>query len=399
MIVKKIKLFYIISLFFVMDKIFAEKFLPYYSFNFSEGVYIPSVGRWGWTTVLSNDIGLIVKPADGYTILCYYQLKYEGPGLKRQEGEKFEYRMMGHTLVLQYNNKLLSNLLLKTKLNYGYDFLRSGTNELWGYGLYDNNVLGGSVEIQYKMLTDLKLGFQLGYNLIKFPNYTSLVEEYFSGAEEVTAGKQDNNMFIISLNTLYKIHNFKFTVIKQNYINQKIISENGTYSNENQQDLSLDLSYNPKDIVLTSNIFFQPYLGLRIKDSNQSFLYLQSYDITTSTPVVCVDYYDYTKLSLSLPFTFYLTTTKFLTLLPEMEFKYYTSRDVRDSQNNFITGEKQKNFLYLLSLMYTSQSVDKHRKVSLFYTYQQQISNMKFEKYYPYNYTGHYFGIKFSYSY
>ncbi len=82
-----------------------------------------------------------------------------------------------------------------------------------------------------------------------------------------------------------------------------------------------------------------------------------------------------------------------------MEITLYLSREPRNKDNNFIEGEKQKNQLLLYSLVYTSQSQDQHRKVSLFYTYQQQTSNMKFEKYYPYNYSGHYFGLKFSYSY
>jgi hypothetical protein len=100
----------------------------------------------------------------------------------------------------------------------------------------------------------------------------------------------------------------------------------------------------------------------------------------------------------SLPISFYLTKTKWVTIAPEFEFLYYTSRNARDKDNNFV-DEKQKNFLSVYSISYNSQSPDKHRKVSLFYTYQQQTSNMKFEKYYPYNYSGHYFGLSFSYSY
>ncbi len=127
-------------------------------------------------------------------------------------------------------------------------------------------------------------------------------------------------------------------------------------------------------------------------------MFLKTYDIITSTPQVIPNYYDYSKIVVSLPISFYLTKTKWVTIAPEFEFLYYTSRNARDKDNNFI-DEKQKNFLSVYSLSYNSQSSDTRRKISFFYTYQQQSSNMKFEKYYPYNYLGHYFGIKFNYSY
>jgi hypothetical protein len=392
----------VIFIFILSSYSFSQKWSPYYSFNFSEGLYLPSVGKWGWTTFLSNDIGFIIKPLDQHTGLFYYQLKYEGPGLKRQEGEQFEQRVMAHTLVLQYTYKLNSSILFKTRFNYGYDFCRSGTNELWGLGLYDNERIGINEDVEWRISKDLKVIGKLGYNFIKFPNYTSLIEEYISGSEETAAGKQDNNMYIFGVKTTYKIHNLNLLVILQNYLKQKVLEElsgSFSYSDEKQKDFSLELSYYPEIIKIASWMTLSPYFSFKQKDSNQAFLYLTSYDITTSTPIVCPNYYDYNKFSLSLPINFYLTKTKVLTFMPEMEITSYLSRQPRDKDNNFIEGEKQKNQLLLYSLVYTSQSQDQHRKVSLFYTYQQQTSNMKFEKYYPYNYSGHYFGLKFSYSY
>ncbi len=391
-------LFFLLLYFLFIARIFAEKWLPYYLFDFSEGIYLPSKGKLGFATVLLNDIGFILKPIDEHTGIFYYQLKYEGPGLKRQEGEKFEQRMIGHSLILQHSYKY-KFFVFKTKFNYGYDFLRSGTNELWGLGLYDNERIGLLEEVEYKFLEDFKLKGQIGYNFIKFPNYTSLIEEYISGAEETTAGKQDNHMFLANLKLNYKINNFGILSIIQNYINQQVLDETATYSNEKQKDFSLEINYYIETLKLTKFLSFSPYTAFKYKDSNQAFLYLISYDITTSTPQVVKDYYDYTKIIFSFPFNFYLTETKILSFIPEFEITSYLFRQPRDENNNFIENEKQKNFLALYSLIYTSQSFDKHRKVSLFYTYQQQSSNMKFEKYYPYNYSAHYFGIKFSYSY
>jgi len=375
---------------------FSQTWLPYYSFNFSEGVYLPSVGKYGWTTVLSNDIGLLVKPYPQHTTLLFYQLKYQGPGLKRQEGEQFEQRNMTHSLVLQHNY-MFTKFVFKTRLNYVYDFWRSGTNELWGYGLYDNNYIGLSEEIEYKTTEELKFNFKFGFNYVKFPNYTGLIEEYIAGKEETTSGKQDNLMYLLNLKAQYKLHNAGIMFITQNYINQKVLDETGTYSEQNQKDFSIELNYF-YDSIIYKFISLTPYLSIKTKYSNQAFLYLKTYDIITSTPQVIPNYYDYSKIMVSLPISFYLTKTKWVTIAPEFEFLYYTSRNARDKDNNFV-DEKQKNFLSVYSISYNSQSPDKHRKVSLFYTYQQQTSNMKFEKYYPYNYSGHYFGLSFSYSY
>jgi hypothetical protein len=116
---------------FFFSHSFSQTWLPYYSFNFSEGVYLPSVGKYGWTTVLSNDIGLLVKPHQQHTTLLFYQLQYQGPGLKRQEGEQFEQRSITHSLVLQYNY-IFNQFTFKTKLNYTYDFWRSGDKRTLG---------------------------------------------------------------------------------------------------------------------------------------------------------------------------------------------------------------------------------------------------------------------------
>ena len=394
----KTKKYSIIILMFTLffSHSFSQTWLPYYSLNFSEGVYLPSVGKYGWTTVLSNDIGLLVKPHPQHTTLLFYQLKYQGPGLKRQEGEQFEQRSMTHNLVLQYNY-IFNQFTFKTRLNYTYDFWRSGTNELWGLGLYDNNYYGLSEEVEYKTTEELKFNLKAGFNFVKFPNYTSLIEEYIAGKEETTSGKQDNIMYLLNFKTQYKTHNINVLFITQNYINQKVLDEEtAKYSNENQKDYIIELSYF-SDIIYKF-LLLTPYLSIRAKDSNQAFLFLKSYDVSTSTPEVVSNYYDYSKITISLPINLYLTKTKWFTISPEFEFLFYSSRNARDKDNNFI-DEKQKNFLSVYSLSYNSQSSDTRRKISFFYTYQQQSSNMKFEKYYPYNYSGHYFGIKFNYSY
>lgn len=388
--------FIFLTIVFTRISLLSQTWAPYYSFSLTEGVYIPSSGRWGVTTILCSDIGTIVKPLENHSGMLLYELKYTGPGLKRQEGEKFEQRNMAHIFVVQHNFNLSSVVSLKTKYSYTIDLWRSGTNELWGLGLYDSFRWGLSEEVELKF-GNLVILPQLAYSFIHFPNYTSLLEELKAGAEETTAGKQDNSMVQTNIKVkIGKQHTAGVSFNIQNYDKQQVLTESGTYGSEKQRDFSLEVYYHYSGIQAIKFIYIEPYISYKLKDSNQGYLHFKTF---ASTPTFYADFYDYTRLSISLPMSFYITKNKKITYRPEFERTLYTSRLPRDEENNFVDGEKQVNNLFLHTIAYTSQSEDEVRKVTLFYTFQQQSSNTKFEKYFPYNYTGHYFGLQFNYSY
>lgn len=370
------------------------KWAPYYAFNLSEGVYIPSVGKWGITTNLTNDLGFIVKPSQKHSILLFYELKYLGPGLKRQEGEKFEQRNMGHLLMAQHSFKFNKDITFKTRLSYVTDWWRSGTNELWGYGLYDSLRYGINEDVEWK-IEKLTLIGQVGYSQIKFPNYTNLIEEFQSGSEETTAGKQDNNLLQLGVKSKYEGHVLGLSFINQAYLNQKILTETGTYSSDiKQNDLSLELYYNKEVLKIVGPLWTSPYFSFKYKDSNQGYLHFKS---ITEPPTFVSNFYDYTKILFSFPVNLNITKTKYISFVPDYEITNYT-RERRDENNNFVVGEKHYTNLAILSFAYISNP-DENRKVTLFYTLQTQSSSTKFEKYFPYNYTGNYLGISYSYSF
>jgi hypothetical protein len=113
-------------------------------------------------------------------------------------------------------------------------------------------------------------------------------------------------MYLLNLKAQYKLHNAGIMFITQNYINQKVLDETGTYSEQNQKDFSIELSYF-YDSIIYKFISLTPYLSIKTKDSNQAFLFLKTYDIITSTPQVIPNYYDYSKIVVTLPISFYLT--------------------------------------------------------------------------------------------
>jgi hypothetical protein len=81
---------------------------------------------------------LIFIPKDFICCMTFSTLPF---GISTPFVKQFEQRSITHSLVLQYNY-IFNQFTFKTRLNYTYDFWRSGTNELLGHGLYDNNYIG-----------------------------------------------------------------------------------------------------------------------------------------------------------------------------------------------------------------------------------------------------------------
>ena len=143
-----------------------------------------------------------------------------------------------------------------------------------------------------------------------------------------------------------------------------------------------------------------PNFSYKIKMSNQNYLH---YKVTPATnPVTQIDcignYYDYNQFSVSSVFSFRYTKTKSLFLSPYLELRLYTHRPPRSVTGDWLWNTKQHNFLSAVSFGYLFHPNEVYR-FSFYYTYQAQMSTMKYEKYYPYNYRGHYIGMKFTFTY
>jgi hypothetical protein len=184
------------------------------------------------------------------------------------------------------------------------------------------------------------------------------------------------------------------------YFKQKVIVENvqadGTYySAKLQQDSIYALSVQ-RDQRLGERGLFSPSLTYKLKGSNQNYQHFTM--ATSSVPAQYVGgFYDYSEVSVALPVSMLMSSRWEFFFTPEWDLKSYANRPPRDENNNFLEG-KQANILAILSLGFTYKPNDITR-TTFFYTYQNQSSNMKFEKYLPYNYAGHFFGINFNYTY
>src|SRR3989339_1580425 len=237
---KKFKrLFSAISVLFIFGTtlLLAEiKVAPYYSLQFIEGAFIPNIGEWNFSINLLSDLGVIVKPQGSkHSFVGFYELKYMGPGLRSQEGEKFTDRAMDHMLVLRHTFNISEDYFLKSQIDYMKEYKRTGTNEVWGTGLYDLERTGGLISFGRRFSDILSVAITEQYHFIDFPNYTDLFAEFQAGGAnlESSTGKQNNKLYQTGLTVDYYANRFSFDITSQNYIKQKVTVEpvqlDGTY--------------------------------------------------------------------------------------------------------------------------------------------------------------------------
>lgn len=380
--------------------VFSANVAPYYNFQLTEGVFVPSKGDWAFSVDLVNDIGLIVQPAPKHSVVGFFELKYRGPGLVKQEGERFTDRYLDYVFVMRHNWDFMEQLKLKWQIDYIKENRRTGANEPWGSGLYDYTRFGGMVGAE-RAFDKFKIDGSIHYYSLVFPNYTDLMKEFQQGATEAETetGKQNHNILQLRSGLVYGLNKVDAGVISQVYASQRVVTgvvqpDGSYYTQDLQKDTIFSLS-GSRYQKISNRLSFSPSLGIKTRASNQNYLHFATMG---STPTFHSGYYDYIDISVNLPLFFGLSKKWEFVFEPEIVQRLYSSRKPRDENNNFVEGETQKNLLYLFSFVFNKKSSDVST-TSLFYIYQQQSSNVKFEKYLPYNYTGHFVGLRYSLKY
>jgi hypothetical protein len=381
------------------------EFAPYYNYSFVEGASMSPAGDLGFLVALSNDIGVIVKPLERHSFIGFYSIKYQGPGLKRQEGREFSERYLDHLFVVRHHYYIDKITVLKSQFDVIMEKRRSGTNETWETGLYNFNRYGGSVGLEREISKDVSLAGTFKYHFMTFPNYTDMLEELRSGADpSASEGKQNNHIVELGGKVIYKKYNkVDFNISQQFYTKQKVaantVQSNGSYyKQEKQRDLTVNVNIS-REQALSRISVLNPELTLIHKNSNQNYQHFA--EVTSTAPVSFhSDYNDYIDISLAVPLTFALTPTGkwSLVLDPDFSYKIYLKREPRDEDGEFIEGKRQSRLLGIYTIGFRNQ-IGESSSSMMFFTYQKQTSNMEFEKYLPYNYSAFSLGIKFQMEY
>ena len=114
------------------------------------------------------------------TLFGVYELAYDGPGMRAQEGHEFQERSIDHSVSAGHSWKLSPRYTLNSRFQYVHEFRRTGANEQFGNGLYDYWSLGLAERLDLGLVPGTPLGAGLSYAYVRFPNYTDLMSEFQS---------------------------------------------------------------------------------------------------------------------------------------------------------------------------------------------------------------------------
>lgn len=348
---------------------------------------------------MDMNVGLLTNIHEKHSLFSLYGLNFSGQAFRFQDTSEFDSKDLSHNFNFEYRWQALSSLRLRPSVAYGFNLTRTAANEIWGQGLYDSNSLGGGLAADYHfgMLgKDATLTANLIYRKIRFPNYTDIIRE-FQGTDsrtELAGGLKDQNFFeygtMLSWNRIFT--RLRFNLI--NYENERVVQSNGIYGTQKQKDSNVILSGGSAHQLW--NFEISPEISYTWHRSNQNFLLFQS--PTDPAPVFAGNYYDYNELRLGLPSFMNLTKKWALNFGVDWKRRSYRDRQPREGTNTFIAGKTQTNDFVVL----TGGLRKKMNEVaSMFFTYSlvTAVSNNKFQRYLPSNYSGHNLTLGFRLTY
>lgn len=379
---------------------------PFYEFELTESFSIPSLGNFFFGSNIGTTLGARYTLSPEHSLFGVYNLAYVGPGLRSEESREFGDRTMDHQVGLGHQWQFSPKYQFNTRLSYLGEFRRSGSNEPFGAGLYDFSSFGLSETVRMVATPQLLVGLTFSYASVGFPNYTDLLTEFqLAGTSaEISGGLQDYNRFTISPDVTFgRDGRAWLSWTQQDFTDAKVLTDavnvQGTYSNETQLDVIYEVGaswtfplFGPSAGVSTA-----PMWRLNIKKSNQNFLRFEEFgDIN---PDFIKDNYSYVSTDLTLPLRWTSKSGRMFFFYPTWIYRSFSSRPPRSSvTGDYLFGEKQWNQTWLLTLG-TSWPAYKFARWTFAYTYHNQQSNNHFERFLPYNFSGHILSSSLSLTY
>lgn len=396
---KVLLLFVLISSFIGICRAEEEPtFVPFYSFNFSEGGNVPSIedSSFFMSMDLVNDLGFIAKPFEEHTIMGLYELKYNGPGFKRQEGHEFMERSIDHILFLQDSWKFADWLTIKFKGDYIFEYFRAGTNETLGEGKYDYNRYGGEARAETNFL-GMKESVGIQYHYMNFPNDTDLSQAPSDSTAAIEGGLNNQSIYGVSAVIERGLNKLSIQQDIQMYNKQKIIQSDGSLSSTDKQlDMVTSMSL---ESAFGRTLVFMPGISARFKRSNQNYRQVKLNNVTQLLDSYFGSkYYDFNQFNINATLMWRINSDNEIFITPEYEMKFYTDRKPKNANEIPIEGQTQNNCLTVVTVGYSLKWNDASRWL-LYYNYFDQKSNMLYIGTIPYNYSGQAVGMRFSFAY
>ncbi len=308
---------------------------------------------------------------------------------------------------IKFVYKISSDLKFKLKTGYKIEYIKETKDEKWQKGLFDYNKFISGAEVEKVFTKKISFRGSFDYYIIKYPNYQTLVSqnEYQVSLDTTTyseisknAGKNvldydtidillESSLFFTQ-NIISKIfYNFSL----KNFSDQHIVQNNGSFSNELRKDLSNILGLNINFDFERIKIFFVNYI--KIYSSNQN-----SYDV--SFVKFIPRSYDYFENTFSPSSSFYFGRNPYmiLNLYFDISYRLYLERLAQDISGNYTLDKIwQTEDVFGFNFCYPLENFVKGLSAKLSWNHNFVSSNMKYEKFYKYNYTAYNYFLGFEY--
>jgi hypothetical protein len=352
----------------------------------------------------------MIRFGENTNILLSYYSSYQGTKdvVELVGGGTLYQQSLENTFSLKFIQALTPTMKVKLRGSYGMELLQQTKDETWGKGLFDYNKSSLSAEVEKEFFTlgpFEKFNFYVSYFKIKFPNYQSLAEEMKKryGLEFVSNVGENvldfnglelavNNKLQFSTDFLLK---FNIGWLNKSFVDQKLVVESGEYINDLRKDentyVSL-LSEYSRTLSNSMEMTINNMLSVSQLMSNQNHYYIEG-----TLVKFLHNYYSYTDfviVPVSVDFRFPRVS---LSVEYDLKYRKYMSRPVQDEKGNFGTEK-----IYTVGhIVRTSINFLLYKRIKLFtnVNFCSNVSNMKDERVYKYNYTtfNYLAGLSFEY--
>lgn len=347
----------------------------------------------------------VIKFNQNLSLLPRYHGKYTGSkgATEIEGGGKLYQKQQDHSLSFKLINKINKELKIKSKVGYKYVYLRETKDEDWGKGAFDYTKAVASLEFEKKLFLRrqlpglLKGGYE--YYQILFPNYESLTAKTAEWKE--LSGKKPLDHIVhgifLNLNVFFTPKTrggIEYNYRHKDYINQLVVTSQGSFSSEKRKDdihdINLSLTHILPEKARTS---LKVSYGLRINRSNQN-----NYDTDIKRKKDFIpNFYGFTEHKFRPSITLGLPKNTNLTLNCGYNYRKYTDRNIQD-ENGVYQDEKLHSKTYYLGLQ-LSYPLGKGFSLEAGGNINRTKSNMKFERFYKYNYRCQSYSVGIGYQY
>lgn len=366
-----------------------REFLSYIDINFLQTatVYDSSIFSGG---MVNGSLSFSYDVNQNVSTYLSYILNYDGVGFWGIEKDIKE-RGVKQSLVFETHYLKNDSLRIRPQLFLGVQKFRDSAVSSYKDSIYNNRIKGVGVSLDFIRKDPITI--YLNYRRINYPNYTDLLSEISYGLHYTKGGVYDKDVYEAGIRLKKYNWFFDFSYTFFDYLNQKVIKENATYSKVSQKDKNTSFTIGFKK-VLYGEFLSYPSFKLDIYLSNQNYLRYKTFFDTS--PYFVKDAFSYIDYSFDFPFNM-----KLMGYLVNFDVNFtrrnYLSRPPLNSNNEYKSGRQNVN-IFKFSSELTKDITD----LSFYrvgYVFSKSSSNNKFERYIPYNYTNHTFYLGYGVRY